>query len=53
MFFLFFVYSAGETKVLTCRADPHGDRDQTVIYWLVNDSFPEALNTSRISEMDE
>ncbi|XP_030217726.1 uncharacterized protein LOC115547558 [Gadus morhua] len=43
----------GRTLVLTCMANPHGDSDLTVIYWLVNGSFPEALSTSRISEMDE
>lgn len=43
----------GTQFVLHCKANPNCDNDLTLIYWLVNGSFPEALTTSRISEMEE
>ncbi|KAG7280212.1 hypothetical protein CRUP_037573, partial [Coryphaenoides rupestris] len=43
----------GKSVVLHCKAKPNADIDETVIYWLVNGSFPDASKTSRISEMGE
>ncbi|CAL8364846.1 unnamed protein product [Lota lota] len=43
----------GRRLVLDCKAKPNCEMNLTTIYWLVNGSFPEALSTSRISEMEE
>ncbi|KAJ7996011.1 hypothetical protein DPEC_G00232650 [Dallia pectoralis] len=44
----------GEQFVMTCKADPGLPDDFTCVYWLVNNTFPDAAYTDgRVSETEE
>lgn len=50
----FFLPSSGEPLVLHCDVFTKSDMDETLIYWLVNDSFPEDTSShDRIIESKE
>lgn len=51
---VFFLPSSGEPLVLHCDVFTKSDMDETLIYWLVNDSFPEDTSShDRIIESKE
>lgn len=48
------MYPAGHKLYLDCKVKANGEADQMLIYWLVNNQFPEdAPSHGRIEELEE